>query len=198
MGICCDVKVVLLGSAHIGKTSMVSKLMQDERATSDKYVSTIGAAFTTKRIALSSGRTLCLGIWDTAGEERFESVSRAFYRDSNVAIICYEVTYAKSWERAKRWITEIKHHEERCKIYVCGTKIDLLEGDMAEERAIPREVVRYYVSGINIPYFETSSKTGKNIDKLFQMVAEDFEGPLLQLTSRVDLKTESKKRFCCI
>jgi Ras-related protein Rab-24 len=77
---------------------------------------------------METGQKLWLGLWDTAGSERYESMSRSFYRGAKAAIVCYDVTNEQSWEKVKFWIDELTKFEETCKIYIVGTKLDLLVG----------------------------------------------------------------------
>ncbi|GFX84862.1 ras-related protein Rab-24 [Trichonephila clavipes] len=60
--------------------------------------------------------------YDTAGSERYESIGRIYYRKSHAAVICYDLTDSDSFERAKFWVSELRKFEEKCLLYLCGTK----------------------------------------------------------------------------
>lgn len=122
-----DVKVVMLGKEYVGKTSLVERYVHD-RFLVGPYQNTIGAAFVAKVMSVGD-RTVTLGIWDTAGSERYEAMSRIYYRGAKAAIVCYDLTDSSSFERAKFWVKELRSLEEGCQIYLCGTKSDLLEED---------------------------------------------------------------------
>ncbi|XP_029798635.1 ras-related protein Rab-24 isoform X1 [Suricata suricatta] len=166
-----DVKVVMLGKEYVGKTSLVERYVHD-RFLVGPYQNTIGAAFVAKVMSVGD-RTVTLGIWDTAGSERYEAMSRIYYRGAKAAIVCYDLTDSSSFERAKFWVKELRNLEEGCQIYLCGTKSDLLEEDRRRRR-VDFHDVQDYADNIKAQLFETSSKTGQSVDELFQKVAEDY------------------------
>ncbi|XP_010620378.1 ras-related protein Rab-24 isoform X2 [Fukomys damarensis] len=173
-----DVKVVMLGKENVGKTSLVERYVHD-RFLAGPYQNTIGAAFVAKVMSVGD-RTVTLGIWDTAGSERYEAMSRIYYRGAKAAIVCYDLTDSSSFERAKFWVKELRSLEEGCQIYLCGTKCDLLEEDRRRRRVDFHDVQDYAESSytstqdIKARLFETSSKTGQSVDELFQKVADDY------------------------
>ncbi|XP_074865532.1 ras-related protein Rab-24 [Carettochelys insculpta] len=195
-----DAKVVLLGKEGAGKTSLVERSVRG-RFRPGPYQNTIGAAFVAKVVSVG-GRTVTLGIWDTAGSERYEAMSRIYYRGARAAIVCYDLTDSSSFQRAKFWVKELQNFEENCRIYLCGTKSDLLEEDR-KKRGVDFHDVQDYAEEIKAELFETSSKTGQNVEELFQKVAEDY----VQLTAfqlmteeeGVDLGQKSSTYFysCC-
>ncbi|KAF7249549.1 Ras-related protein Rab-24, partial [Varanus komodoensis] len=166
-----DAKVVMLGKEYVGKTSLVERYVHN-RFLVGPYQNTIGAAFVAKVMPVG-GRTVTLGIWDTAGSERYEAMSRIYYRGAKAAIVCYDLTDSSSFQRAKFWVNELQNFEENCRIYLCGTKSDLLDEDR-RRRGIDFHDVQDYADEIKAELFETSSKTGQNVDELFQKVAEDY------------------------
>ncbi|XP_036279916.1 ras-related protein Rab-24 isoform X1 [Pipistrellus kuhlii] len=166
-----DLKVVMLGKEYVGKTSLVERYVHD-RFLVGPYQNTIGAAFVAKVMSVGD-RTVTLGIWDTAGSERYEAMSRIYYRGAKAAIVCYDLTDSSSFERAKFWVKELQNLEEGCQIYLCGTKSDLLEEDKRRRR-VDFHDVQDYADNIKAQLFETSSKTGQSVDELFQKVAEDY------------------------
>ncbi|XP_073966766.1 ras-related protein Rab-24-like isoform X2 [Choristoneura fumiferana] len=166
----CDFKIVLLGSEHVGKTSLVIRFVNYSFNTGTPYQNTIGAAFCAKTMN-SKGRDFNVGIWDTAGSERYESMTRMYYRGAHAAVICYEPTSLESWARLRHWLTELRTVEEECKVYLCGTKKDLLDSGSAG-REVPEDIVRTYSQGLR-GHFLTSSKTGENVEELFQKIVDD-------------------------
>lgn len=166
-----DLKVVLLGREYGGKTSLVERFVNSRFNENVPYQNTIGAAFGAKTLTVGGNKSMTLGIWDTAGSERYEAMSRIYYRGASAAVVCYDLTDAASWERAKFWIREVRGHEENCKVYLCGTKKDLLE---QRDRGMDHYDSIDYADSVGAKVFETSSKTGENVDELFQAIADDF------------------------
>lgn len=165
-----DMKVVMLGQSACGKTSIVERFIYNRF--SSNYQATIGAAFGARRVNVQ-GKDICVGLWDTAGSERYEAMSHMYYRDAKAAVICYDVTDAESAERAKFWVTEIQKHEEQCHVWLCGTKLDLVIED-PKTREVDFHDMSDYAETIGGRVVETSSKTGENVEKLFNAVIQDY------------------------
>ncbi|XP_068601159.1 ras-related protein Rab-24 isoform X2 [Brachionichthys hirsutus] len=194
-----DAKVVMLGKESVGKTSLVERYVH-HRFLVGPYQNTIGAAFVAKSIQVGD-KVVTLGIWDTAGSERYEAMSRIYYRGARAAIVCYDLTDSGSFQRAQFWVKELQTCEEHCKIYLCGTKNDLLEADRSL-RQIDYHDTQDFAEEIGAQHYETSSKTGSNVDGLFRKVAEDYSIGALQFTTEeagVNLgqKKESYLYSCC-
>ena len=85
-----EFKIVLLGSSHVGKTCLMERIGHDRFRENIPYQNTLGAAFAAKHF-MSNRKKILVGIWDTAGSERYESMSRIYYRGAKAAIICYSV-----------------------------------------------------------------------------------------------------------
>ncbi|XP_064630776.1 ras-related protein Rab-24-like [Lineus longissimus] len=170
-----DMKIVLLGKEYGGKTSLVERYLHDRFSGDIPYQNTIGAAFGAKRIETCQRKYVMLGIWDTAGSERYEAMSRIYYRGAKAAIICFDLTEKNSFEKAKFWVKELNKSEENCKVYLCGTKNDLVKGEALKgNRGVDYYTVTDYADEINGQVFETSSKTGENIYELFRKIADDY------------------------
>jgi len=122
-----DLKVVMLGKEFCGKTSLVERYLNNRFAGENRYQNTIGAAFGAREVE-AGGRRVMVGVWDTAGSERYESMTRMYYRGARAAILCYAVTDPDSWERLQFWVKELQAVEEKCRLYVAATKLDLLDG----------------------------------------------------------------------
>ncbi|KAL0994444.1 hypothetical protein UPYG_G00122360 [Umbra pygmaea] len=194
-----DAKVVMLGKESVGKTSLVERYVH-HRFLVGPYQNTIGAAFVAKPIQMAD-KVVTLGIWDTAGSERYEAMSRIYYRGARAAIVCYDLTDTSSFQRAKFWVKELQNCEEHCKIYLCGTKLDLIESDRGL-RQVDYHDVQDFADEIGATHFETSSKSGNNVDELFQKIAEDYNSISFQFMTEepsIDLGQKKDSYFyaCC-
>ncbi|XP_039266544.1 ras-related protein Rab-24-like [Styela clava] len=197
-----DCKVVLLGKECGGKTSLVERFLYD-RFNGTAYQNTIGAAFGAKKMQVN-GRWVTLGIWDTAGSEKYQAMSRIYYRGARAAIVCYDVADVKSFEKARFWVNELQDAEEHCKIYLCGTKLDLVL-DEGKQRAVDYHDCVDYGTEIGATVFETSSKTNHNVLALFQRIADEYvpdhDMPTNDMNSSdIDLNSANiseNKKNCC-
>jgi len=121
-----QVKLVLLGEAAVGKSSVVMRFVNNEFQANKEP--TIGAAFLTQKCRLED-RVLRYEIWDTAGQERFHSLAPMYYRNAQAAVVVYDVTKAASLEKAKSWVKELQRQANpNIVIALAGNKIDLVSG----------------------------------------------------------------------
>lgn len=120
-----QVKLVLLGEAAVGKSSVVLRFVSNEFQANKEP--TIGAAFLTQKCRLED-RVLRYEIWDTAGQERFHSLAPMYYRNAQAAVVVYDVTKASSLEKAKTWVKELQRQANpNIVIALAGNKIDLVQ-----------------------------------------------------------------------
>ena len=101
-------KVVLIGESGVGKTSIISRYMTDTFSTT--LNSTPGANFSTKTVFFKDENlSIKFEIWDTAGQEKFRSLAKVFYKNASICILVYEITRRASFEELKKyWIEELK------------------------------------------------------------------------------------------
>jgi len=198
-----DLKVVLLGKEYCGKTSLVERFLNDRFAGENRYQNTIGAAYGAKTLNVD-GKELTLGVWDTAGSERYEAMSRMYFRNAKAAIVCYAVNDVDSWEKVKFWVSELQKLEPACSIYICATKLDLINGSN-KNRAVDYHNTTDYAEQINGKIIETSSKldapSGENISELFLTIVKDYlndkSNHLESFDDFVILDKQTNKSSCC-
>lgn len=202
-----QIKVVLLGSASAGKTCLLERFMHG--AFQPVTQATIAGAFSAKCVEID-GTKVFVKCWDTAGSERYMSVSRMYYRGAVAAILCFDLTDRQSFNRTRMWVTELRNIEEKCKLYICGTKKDLIDKNPGS-RAVPEVDARQYAADLIAEYTETSSVTGENIDELFTLIATNALAQFKQSTKRTgdvqdsikvsswrkDSRVKTHKNLCC-
>ncbi|XP_011690553.1 PREDICTED: ras-related protein Rab-24-like isoform X2 [Wasmannia auropunctata] len=196
-----DLKVVLLGNAMVGKTSLMERYVHDSFNCNRPYQNTIGTVFASKRVQVNDV-TLIMGIWDTAGSEKYDAMTRTYYRGAKAAIVCYDITKSSTFQRARHWVRELRSIEENCKVYLCGTKKDLCDQGVAPDDPDMLGAVERYASGTQTKLFVTSSKTGENVVELFDEIIEDFASNpenMQKVEEAIVLsrKTEKGERYCC-
>ncbi|WFD03543.1 Vacuolar protein sorting-associated protein 21 [Malassezia obtusa] len=172
-------KLVLLGEAAVGKTSVVHRFVQDDFQ--ENREPTIGAAFLTQRCRLED-RLIKFEIWDTAGQERFHSLAPMYYRNAQASAVVYDVTKAASFEKAKLWVKELQRQASpQIVIALVGNKLDLLapptDADESLEaapaqREVPQAEAQEYATENNLLFFETSAKTGERVLEVFTEIAK--------------------------
>ncbi len=164
-----ELKIVLLGDSNTGKTAIVTRFLVNDFGSAK--VPTIGAAFSSTTQTVD-GEDIGVSLWDTSGEEKYESISKIYYRGAKAALLCYDLTNYKSFERAaKFWTDALRAHTDGCKLFLVGTKADLLS---TNPRAVPIADVEKFAKKEKAGVVETSSLTGSNVRELFQMVFRDY------------------------
>ncbi|KAI3955060.1 hypothetical protein MKW98_005063 [Papaver atlanticum] len=124
---------------------------------SQQYKATIGADFVTKEVHLDD-RIVTLQIWDTTGQERFQSLGVAFYRGADYCVLVYNVNVHKSFDNLNNWRKEFLKQVD-----IDGENSRVVFEKKAKEWSSSRG---------DIPYFETSAKDDQNVDVAFQCVAK--------------------------
>jgi small GTP-binding protein len=158
-------KVVLVGAAHTGKTSIANRFVYGEF--SPHTIPTVQRAFFQKTIS-SNGVELVLEIWDTAGQEQYQALSPLFYRDADVGIVVFDLTDASSFGKCKQWVSDLREARGLdIWIVLVGNKLDL-----PSIRSVPTETIMQFATTINVEIVETSAKTGENIHLLFNTLAK--------------------------
>jgi Ras-related protein Rab-24 len=177
-----DFKVVLLGKEYCGKTSLVERYLNDRFVGENRYQNTIGAAYGSKKVTVE-GRSLVVGIWDTAGSERYEAMSKIYYRNARAAILCYDVSDPDSFHRLRYWIKELQKNQNDTKMYLCANKVDLIHNGRLQKRLVDYHETTDLADEMGAKLYETSAKSGENVKELFNdIVSEYVRDPKTSLT----------------
>jgi Ras-related protein Rab-7A len=158
-------KIVIIGDCNVGKTSLMRRYVNNSYT--EQYKSTIGIDFLTKNIKLNN-KIAELQIWDTAGSERFYSVSSSFYRGTDACVIVFDLTNINSFNNLEKWIDDFilncaPKDIDNFPFVIIGNKSDLV----IDNRKISFNSIRRFCENKNIKYFETSSKLNSNIESSF-------------------------------
>lgn len=159
-------KIVMLGAASSGKTSIVTRFAHNRFSTTSE--STIGAAFVSKNIEVKD-REVKLEIWDTGGSERYRALAPMYYRDTNAAIIVFDLTSPPSLDDAQIWLNELRERgPPKVLIAVAANKSDL-----KGQRQIQPDRIKEFAQNNNVDFIrETSAVDGSNINELFMEISE--------------------------
>ncbi len=159
-------KIILIGDANSGKTSLLNRYVT--KCFNDKYICTIGVDFMTKAVQIDD-QTMKLQIWDTAGMEKYKQITTSYYRGAQAAIVCFDLTNKSSFLSLQKWVDDYSKFYNPIfhkNIFIVGNKSDLLE-----ERDVSREEIESWIRTNNYNYFETSARTGENVENLFLELA---------------------------
>ncbi|NWU07067.1 RAB17 protein, partial [Cephalopterus ornatus] len=191
-------KVVLLGSMLVGKSSLAYRYVKNDFR---ELLPTVGCSFFTRTLSLEVA-TVKLEIWDTAGQEKYQSVCHLYYRNAQAALLVYDIANKKTLERAKLWLKELekKFLPDEIIIALVGNKTDL-----AAEREVATEEAAEFARIKGLLFMETSAKSNHQVNDIFMAIVQELlqrekekaPAPSPQGRSTVNLQEGTPKRSCC-
>ncbi|CAD8048183.1 unnamed protein product [Paramecium sonneborni] len=157
-------KFIIVGDTNVGKSCLL--LQFTDSRFRNEHDATIGVEFGSRNLKIND-KQIKLQIWDTAGQESFKSITRSYYRGSIGGILVFDVTNRQSFENVQKWYNEIQGYAcDKIEMVIVGNKIDL-----EERREVSSEEAKKFAQKFKFDYFETSAKTGENVDNVFESMA---------------------------
>ena len=146
-------KVVLIGESGVGKTCIISRYISG--TFDSNTTSTNGASYCSKNVKYENlGKNLLLDIWDTAGQEKYKSLTKFFYKDAAVAILVYDITRRESFDSIRDyWYGQVQENgSKNIVLGIAGNKCDLYENE-----AVPEQEAREFADKIGAIFELTSA-----------------------------------------
>ena len=196
------IKIILLGESDVGKTALFKRYFNDSFKI-DNNLATIGMESETKFIMIN--KDICkLTIFDTAGQEKFRSVPRNYYKNADGILLLFDVCNRDTFDKIKDWINEIKIHsnksinndddKNKLIVYLLGNKIDM-------ERDVNKKEGEKMANELKIKYFEISCKTSINVNEVInRLIIECYNSSSNESNSiKIGNKkgTKNKHVGCC-
>ncbi len=178
------VKCLVIGDSGTGKSSLMMRFTDDVFNTG--YISTIGVDFKIKTMDFRD-KTIKFQIWDTAGQDRFRTITASYYRGSNAVLLCYDITDKNTFRNIHKWLEEVKKFTVGNPLLIlCGTKVDL-----EEKRIVSYEEAEEYAKANNMHFFESSAKINSNIKEIFELIAKN---KITMLCTMIDTFDKSNRK----
>ena len=181
----CTIKIVLIGNTSVGKTNLLSRYTKNEFKFGSKP--TIGTDFRSKTVDMK-GSKIKIQFWDTAGQEKYNSLTSAYYKDAHGIIIVYDITKEDSFINCEKWLTDVKTHANRKHNFLLiGNKIDLVD-----KREVKIEKGLKFAKDNEMKFMEVSALS--NIDECVNEAFEVLIGDIVEGMSlnRVEEDVEEK------
>jgi small GTP-binding protein len=160
-------KILLLGDSGVGKSSLLLRYTKHEFNVDMR--STIGVEFALKYLKMDNFQ-LKVQIWDTAGMERYRSITSAYYKGAKGVIIVYDICREKSFENVDKWIEDFKSKaDEDAVILLIGNK-----NDLDDKREVNKEEAELKAQKNKFAFMETSAKDNNNVDKAFETLFKEI------------------------
>ena len=174
-------KVIIIGSASVGKSSLVHHFLHNEF--SSKLMQTTGVEYSSKTV-MHKDSPVKLQLWDTAGQERFKSITKTYYRGAKGALLVFDLTSRASFIQCKEWFS--------LAIEVCGEAFACVlvgnKKDLEEQRAVSFKEIKEFAEAYQLLYVETSCVSGENVRRAFEtMVGLVFSKIEAKLIKREDI-----------
>ena len=158
-------KILIVGIGTVGKTCFFGKFT--DGSFNPNHSVTIGLYYRITMINIE-GKKIKLQIWDTPGNDRLRTIVNTFYKGAHGIILMYDVTDKRSFNELNLFINNIKNYcNNNIKVVLVGNKCD------SSDRVITEEEGKKFAEKYNIKFFETSAKTGQNINEVFQYISNE-------------------------
>ena len=205
-----EYKVILIGNSEVGKTSLFKKITTGQF--SEKNISTIGMDKKTLPVEIEINnikKNVDISLVDTAGEERFRSITKNYFKESDGILLLYDVTNRDSFKNVENWIESINemlgsHKDSKYVIFLIGNKIDLI-GLEGKERMVTEEEAQNICkekclvwggecSVKNIEFEDLKEKFKNYVKSIYDKVGE--KQVRTQNAKKMDGYKKKKRGFC--
>mmetsp|Transcript_106875 Transcript_106875/g.312436 ORF Transcript_106875/g.312436 Transcript_106875/m.312436 type:complete len:218 (+) Transcript_106875:90-743(+) len=172
-------KYIIVGDAGVGKSCLLLQFT-DKRFRAEHDM-TIGVEFG-HRVCNIDDQKIKLQIWDTAGQEAFRSITRAYYRGATGALLVYDISRRASFEHLAQWLLDARQNAQpNMVIILIGNKSDL------QKREVMYEEGAWFARQNGLFFLETSAKTGQNVESAFldtaRQIYENLQAGMYDLSS---------------
>ncbi|MHA1669884.1 MAG: Rab family GTPase [Promethearchaeota archaeon] len=167
------VKICLLGEANVGKTSLVYRFIENKFR--DNYKSTLGVNLLKKDLNLKGYGDIVVQIWDLGGQESFKSLRKLYLEGANGALLIFDISHRKSFEKLRDWIQDFKLAREDEPLLLIGNKNDLKDKNQISDKEATE-----FAKEFGMEFISTSAKTGTNVEEAFNKMVKTILDKILK------------------
>lgn len=161
-------KVIVVGNGQVGKTSMITRFAKG--IFTNEYKKTIGVDFLEKRMHLSSiGEEITYMLWDTAGQEEYDAITRTYYKGAGACILAFSTTDRDSFDAVESWHQKVRDECGDIVMVLVQNKVDLMDQAVMETRE-----VEYMAKKLRLKLYRTCVKDDLNVSDVFQHLGGEF------------------------
>ena len=190
------VNFLLVGNMAVGKTSILTKYM--EGAIDPNHMSTVATDFTVvqKENLQIDNQVVNVKakIWDSPGQERFQTIVQSAIKNTQGIILIYSVTDPSSFKDCEGWMGRINDDQDLLTfpMFFVGNKIDL-------KRAVNKEDAEAFAKKYNMKYFEISAQTGEGVKEVIdEFIVEVYKRGKDNNGKSLDKRNRRGKKSCCL
>ena len=185
--------IITLGCSEVGKTCIIQRYLENEFSSST--ISTIGVDCKAKLFNINSIKYKII-YYDTAGQERYLSISSKYIKSANGVILVYDITNQKSFSKIQEWSNNLEKNNKNYIAVLVGNKIDL-----ESKRQVSKKEGLTLANQLNVEFYETSCLTNENVeemmDKISTLTINKFGSKKNNSTKSLDSLIVKDNKTCC-
>ncbi|CAG5135901.1 unnamed protein product [Candidula unifasciata] len=160
---CLKFKLVLLGDIGVGKTSIFMRVKDD--VYHGDTASSIGIDTCSRQLTIDN-KDIMISLWDTAGVERFRTLTRNFFRNTSAVLLVFSVDEPSTLSYLSKWEENVKEYAPTAQRFLIGNKVD-------KDQLVSQEAAQHFAAFHNCEFvFMTSAKTGQGISEVLSTVGQ--------------------------
>jgi Ras-related protein Rab-23 len=161
-------KVIVVGDGQVGKTSMITRFAKG--IFTNEYKKTIGVDFLEKKLFIDSiGEEVTFLLWDTAGQEEYDAITRAYYKGAGACILAFSTTDRTSFDNIEKWYKKVTDECGNIVIVLVQNKVDLMDNAVMEARD-----VEFIAKKLKLKLYRTCVKEDLNVKDVFCHLGSEF------------------------
>jgi len=162
------IKVIVVGNGQVGKTSMITRFAKG--IFTNEYKKTIGVDFLEKRLHLTAiGEEVTYLLWDTAGQEEYDAITRTYYKGAGACILAFSTTDRASFDAVESWYNKVKDECGPICMVLVQNKVDLLDQAVMENKE-----VEDIANKLGLKLYRTCVKDDLNVSEVFAHLGKEF------------------------
>jgi len=161
-------KVIVVGNGQVGKTSMITRFAKG--IFTNEYKKTLAVDFLEKKLTLdTSGEEVTYLLWDTAGQEEYDAITRGYYKGAGACVIAFSTVDRASFIALESWHRKVRDECGDIPMLLVQNKVDLIE--KAEMSA---QEVEATAQRLGLALYRTCVKENLNVSEVFRYLGEEF------------------------
>ncbi len=181
-------KLILVGGQAVGKTSLITQYL--DKTFTEGYIMTVGKEKSLKKINIE-GKEVTLEICDTAGQEEYKLVNKIFMKNTDIALIVYDITNRKSFEELSNWIYSVNQSNNNQNV-IFGVAAN--KSDLYEQKVVNKNEGEEFAKNNNVLFFETSAKDYDSVENVFLTLTKEYLKNKEEEEERKKKEEEEKKK----
>ncbi|XP_068681269.1 ras-related protein Rab-23-like [Montipora foliosa] len=160
------IKVVVVGNGAVGKSSMIQRYCKG--IFTKDYKKTIGVDFLERQISVRS-EDVRLMLWDTAGQEEFDAITKAYYRGAQACAIVFSTVDRDSFDAVEKWRSKVEEECGSIPMVLVQNKIDLID-----QALVQVDEAESLAKKLRLKFYRTSVKEDLNVNDVFMYLSERY------------------------